>query len=216
MKVNVYVDGFNLYYGSLQSSPYKWLDLGAFCRRVLTQDQINRIRYFTAHITDCSGSHPAPVSATGRLSKRQRQQMYLRALGTVPNLTIHYGHYLAKTKRRPLVTPIPGIPRTVEIHDSEEKGSDVNLATYLLLDAFDADCEAAVVISNDSDLVLPIRKTSLRFYPVGVLNPHKYPSNELRKAASFHRQIHPSDLAASQFPPTLTDARGTITKPSTW
>jgi hypothetical protein len=34
---------------------------------------------------------------------------------------------------------------------TEEKGSDVNLATYLLLDAFKQDCEAAVVISNDSD-----------------------------------------------------------------
>jgi hypothetical protein len=33
-----------------------------------------------------------------------------------------------------------------EVWKTEEKGSDVNLACYLLLDAFDGDCEAAVII----------------------------------------------------------------------
>ena len=28
----VYVDGFNLYYGALKRTPYKWLDLGKFCQ----------------------------------------------------------------------------------------------------------------------------------------------------------------------------------------
>jgi hypothetical protein len=216
MRVNVYIDGFNLYYGCLQSSPHKWLDLDAFCHRVLPNDEINQIRYFTARITDRPGELPAPAGVYGQLNKRQRQQMYLRALGTLANVSIHYGRYLAKTKRRPLVKPIPSFPRTVEVHDSEEKGSDVNLATYLLLDAFDQACETAVVISNDSDLVLPIAIVRSRFCPVGVLNPHKHPTNEMKTTASFHRQIHRNDLAACQFPPTLTDQHGTIHKPTTW
>lgn len=48
MRVNVYVDGFNLYYGAVRETPYKWLDLGELCRLLLPQNQINRIRYFTA------------------------------------------------------------------------------------------------------------------------------------------------------------------------
>ena len=47
--------------------------------------------------------------------------------------------------------------RTVEILDTEEKGSDVNLASYLLLDGFEDAYEMAVVVSNDSDLQLPIK-----------------------------------------------------------
>jgi len=47
----------------------------------------------------------------------------------------------------------------------------VNLATYLLIDAFDNDCEQAIVISNDSDLVTPIQFARERFgIPVGIFN----------------------------------------------
>jgi len=48
---NVYVDGFNLYYGCLRGTPYKWLDLDALCRRLFPRDRINRIRYFTAIVS---------------------------------------------------------------------------------------------------------------------------------------------------------------------
>ena len=81
--------------------------------------------------------------------------MYLRALETISTLTIHYGQFRERRKFRRLVTPIPGISRTVEIWDSEEKGSDVNLASYLLIDGVDGDYEQAVVISNDADLPFP-------------------------------------------------------------
>jgi hypothetical protein len=56
---------------------------------------------------------------------------------------------------------------------TEEKGSDVNLATFLLLDAFQRDCDAAVMMSNDSDLKLPIEvaQRELRMR-IGVVNPH--------------------------------------------
>jgi hypothetical protein len=34
-KVNVYIDGFTLYYGALKGTPYKWLDLVRLCRALL-------------------------------------------------------------------------------------------------------------------------------------------------------------------------------------
>ena len=123
------------------------MDIGKLAGLLLPQHEITRIRYFTTLVTN------RPYDTT----QAQRQQAYLRALQTIPNLTIHYGHFLESTKCRPLATPPQTGPRTVEILDTEEKGSDVNLATYLLLDGFDNEYEVAVVISNDSDLQLPIR-----------------------------------------------------------
>jgi glutamine amidotransferase PdxT len=101
----------------------------------------------------------------------------------------------------------------------------VNLATYLLLDAFDQDCEAEIIISNDSDLAEPIYQVRKRFgiktvtlhplrAPVSGRKPQ--PNYKLVKAASKSVQIKEASLIASQFPPTLTDAHGTITKPVDW
>jgi hypothetical protein len=117
----------------------------------------------------------------------------------------------------PLV-PLPTTgPRTVEVMKTEEKGSDVNLATYLLLDAFDQAFDLALVISNDSDLVEPIRVVRQRFgLTVGVVNPQRNPSHALRQVASFYRPLRRGVLVSSQFPNQLTDATGTITKPADW
>src|SRR6266498_1448067 len=134
MRTNVYVDAFNLYYGCLKGTPYRWLDLAALCRRLLPNDEINRIRYFTALVSARPDDPQEP----------QRQLTYLRALRTIPNLSIHTGHYLSHSVRMRLANPPPGGPATVEVIKTEEKGSDVNLATYLLLDAFKQDCQAAL------------------------------------------------------------------------
>jgi len=86
----------------------------------------------------------------------------------------------------------------------------------MLLDAFKGDSQAAIVISNDSDLKEPIElaQTELGLV-VGVLNPH--PSNRRSYALrpTFFKQIRASALKRSQFPPTLTDVNGQISKPPT-
>ena len=207
IRTNVYTDGLNLYYRSLRSTPYRWLDVGSLARLLLPQHQIGRIRYFTAVVAN-RPANPA---------QGQRQQAYLRALQTIPDLTVHYGHLLAKTKRRPLAQQPQTGPRTVEILDTEEKGSDVNLASYLLLDGFDDEYEMAVVISNDSDLQLPIRMARTRLRKqVGVFDPCRRRSCELHSAASWNRPLRRGPLSASLFPDTLSDTQGPITKPAGW
>ena len=52
----------------------------------------------------------------------------------------------------------------------EEKGTDVNVASRLLLDVLGKQVDAAIVVSNDSDLRLPIQESRLRV-PVGTVNP---------------------------------------------
>ena len=118
IRTNVYIDGFNLYYRALRGTSYRWLDVGKLASLLLPQHDIGRIRYFTALVVNRPGDPTQP----------QRQQTYLRALQTVPNLSIHYGHFLVNTKWRPLAQHPQTGPRTVEILNAEEKGSDVTLS----------------------------------------------------------------------------------------
>jgi hypothetical protein len=210
MKTNVYVDTFNLYYGCLKHTPYRWLNILTVCNTELPTNQINRIRCFSARV---SARH-------GDLTKPERQATYFRALRTLPNLSIHLGQFLESQVRMPYVTPPAGGPNTALVKKTEEKGSDVNLASYMLLDGFRKEYDAAIVISNDSDLAEPVRmvrkELGLKVVVLLPCGPNSRPSVELRKAASRHQLIQTSTLASSQFPPTLTDANGTITKPPTW
>jgi len=74
------------------------------------------------------------------------------------------------------------------------------------------------MISNASDLLLPIEVVSKRLgLTVGVLNPNqRNPSVVLQRDANFFRPIRQGPLSGNQFPATLTDARGTFTKPTNW
>src|SRR5258705_8261960 len=102
----------------------------------------------------------------------------------------------------PYVTPPLGGPATVLVLKSEEKGSDVNLATTLLMDAFDGDFEQAVVVSNDSDLAYPIEVVRNKFgFPVVVLFPcggTRKPSYHLSKVATASPLVNAAHLAAAQ------------------
>ncbi|MDE0625078.1 MAG: hypothetical protein OXH99_01645 [Bryobacterales bacterium] len=92
MRTRVYVDGFNLYYGALRGTPFKWLNVVRLTALLLSRDwAIHRLRYFTARV-----SGKFDPGAPGR------QQVYLKALATQPEVKVHYGRFLAKTAWRPL------------------------------------------------------------------------------------------------------------------
>ena len=59
IKTSVYVDGFNLYYGAVKDTSYKWLDISRMCQLLLPKHQITRIKYFTARVSARSGD---PIS----------------------------------------------------------------------------------------------------------------------------------------------------------
>jgi hypothetical protein len=215
LKANVYIDGFNLYY-AIKFSPYKWLDLSSLCRNLLPEHTINLIRYFTAHIK------PLPHD----LDVKTRQDFYLRALKTLKDLKLHdNGEFVSWDKLMPQ-SPLAYVkgksssPNKVNVLKTEEKGSDVNLASWLLTDCFNGCFDYAVVISNDSDLATPIEIVTQQCKKqVKVINPDKliYASKKLaRVATSNFRTIHPWVYSKSQFPITLTDAMGTFNKPSSW
>ena len=111
MATIVYIEGFNLYYGALRGSPYKWLDLKALSRRLLPKDDIHLSRYFTARIT----------ARLDDPQRAQRQETYLRALRTLPAVQIHYGHFLTHAVRMPLANPPKSGARTAEVMRTEEQ-----------------------------------------------------------------------------------------------
>ena len=72
MITNFYIDAFNLYYGCLKGTPYKWLNLERFCQLHFPGNNVHRIRYCTARVKPRPSDPRQPI----------RQQTYLRALGT--------------------------------------------------------------------------------------------------------------------------------------
>ncbi len=214
MKANVYIDGFNLYFGSLKGTRFKWLDLLSMCQRLLPDREINRIRYFSARISPLPHNPEAP----------DRQDVYLRALETLPGLSTHLGRFTSRPTHLPvfpLTYPSQNSPaQTVRVLRTVEKRSDVNLATFLMLDCVDDEVDEVVVISNDSDLVLPIELSVRRFGKItGLISPqHRSQfSRSLFGTATWSiRQINRSVLAASQFPDLVQHPRGPITKPGSW
>ncbi len=204
MIATIYVDGFNLYYGALKGTPYRWLDIAKLCRIMLPRDTIHQIKYFTALV------NPRPTDP----NQLTRQQTYLRALQTIPNLEIIYGHFLTHEIMMPLASPKSGYVKVIK---TEEKGSDVNLALHLLSDGYKNTYDVAVVISNDSDLLLPIQFVKKELgKKIGVLNPQKHPSKVLTASADFVKNIRKGVLSKSLFPASLTDSQGKFTKPATW
>ena len=209
MITNFYIDGFNLYYRALKDTPFRWLDLRQLAATLFPDDEIKGVCYFTALLNQRPDNPDQPA----------RQLTYLRALGTLPGLNIYYGALRPRIKTRRLAEPIPGLPQYVRILDSEEKGTDINLATRLLVDGFSGTYEQAVVVSNDSDLASPMRYVRDELgLKMTVVNPDNsnHTHRDLVDVSTYVRRLRRSHLRRSQFPPVLADAHGRITKPAGW
>ncbi len=241
MRVGVYIDGFNLYYGARglcgRGTPgWRWLDLRALATRLIaasswTGATLGPVVYCTAAISGASNPQG-----------QRDQDTYLRALRAANAVdTIEMGRYVTRVATAPLAvagrrTPqlvtahwpvviqdatgqdVPDARFMVSVARREEKGSDVNVASHLLLDVLEHTVDAAVVMSNDSDLAYPVARTRDRV-PVGLVNPTRgYPAGALNADPStgvgghWWHQLIPDDLVASQLP----DRVGTVHRPAGW
>lgn len=215
MKTIVYIDGFNLYYRQLKQKPeYRWLNLKKLCDLVLgPQSTVIGIKYYTARVS----SKISPDSP-------RNQNLYLSALSGLPEVSMHFGNFLIGEKWAGLVQPEPNCalfkpwPEVVKIRKIEEKGSDVNLGVHLVRDAFRTQYETAVVLSNDTDLVEPIRIVTEELnLPVGLMSPVSKPAADLEKYASFVKHIRKDHLKKSQFDnPVINNDGKEIHKPKKW
>ncbi|UOE44039.1 NYN domain-containing protein [Agromyces larvae] len=243
MRVGVYIDGFNLYYGARglcgRSTPgWRWLDLRLLARGLIarqsswTDAEVDRVVYCTARISGASNQ-----------SGQRDQDVYIRALraaGSVDEVAL--GNYVTRVGTAPLATadaksrPVlahPAWPLMVQNDDGtsnsgavfmasvarrEEKGSDVNVASHLLLDVLEGRVDAAIVISNDSDLAFPVAEARKRV-PVGLVNPTKgYRAGKLGGSVAdgvgshWWYQLTADDLKSAQLPAAIDR----ITRPVGW
>lgn len=201
MKTIVYIDALNLYYGCLRKSPScKWLDLKKLISNIFPNNEIKKIKYFTANVKEKISFNSKKDLAP------QRQQIYLEALKKfIPELEIYKGHFLRHRKRLPRVDN----GKIIEVWKTEEKGSDVNLSVHLLQDCFEKLYDCAVIVTNDSDMAEAMRivkecyKKKLYLVTPGI---RIRTSKELQKYASVTRKIRKSCLQNSQLPDSIPDS----------
>ena len=208
----IYVDGFNLYYGVLKNTPYKWLDLNSLFQKLLNDSHdIQAIKYYTARISVHDDHKQAPI----------KQQIYIRALQIyIPECSIYYGHYLTHPVTLPLVHNSNTKKRQfVNVLKSEEKGSDVNLAVHLLNDAWLDKYDCAVIVSNDSDLSESMKLVKEQHKKtIGLITPsnnrNRKPTKMLRQHADFMKYIRKGVLNDSLLPNIIPGTK--IHKPKNW
>ncbi len=209
----IYIDGFNLYRRALEQRPEcRWLDVRRLCELLLPDFEVVHVRYFTAYVKFVEGEDPASPA---------RQRAYLRALATVPGVSLHFGTF--RSDRRwmavsPLELQVDGSPRTVRVRKIEEKGSDVSLAAHLVCDAMSGSVDAVFVLSNDSDFVDALRLARERAdVEIGLISPTAAPARSLLALAPDHvRHVRASSMLAAQLPERIVDDHGTVTRPKRW
>ena len=212
-KVSVFFDGYNFYYGAVKGTPYKWLDPVLLVKSMLREDnEIVSFRYFTAPVK----TYPHDTAAI------DRQKVYLQALSTNPLIKIVQGFYSKNTTWLPVYEescktckePRDGMIRVVKL---EEKRSDVNIATAMLMDAFQDKADVFVLVSGDTDFIGPVNIVRKDFNKtVIVLNPHDRKS-WLCDYASYYKDIPRELLAKCQFPDTIPYGKNrTLTRPAAW
>jgi uncharacterized LabA/DUF88 family protein len=204
-RTNVYIDGFNFYYGAVKDTPHKWLDFEKFIGFLRPGDDILRIYYFTALVTG---------------ARRARQQTFLSALSTRPRMEIVLGKFLEKNVTCRVTTCASNGSKLFKM--PEEKRTDVNIAVYMVDDAYQNACDHFVLISGDSDLVPAVQRIKQRFprKSITVYVPSKgRPGHafELRASADRARDVPLNLIPKAQLPTRVpNNAGGYYEKPDTW
>lgn len=198
-KLNLYIDGFNLYFG-LKSfgSKYKWLDVAEIGKKLCKSDQVlHEVKYFTAKI---QGNDHAAI---------KRQEIYLEALQAI-GVKVIFGKFLKKKTR---------CPKCKQTYFTfEEKESDVNLATELLVDAASNIADVYLLLSGDSDLILPMEKARDEYkrVVVPVFPPNRH-SSEIKRRMGKFIPMSEALLRKSQLPSPVIKTDGyKLYRPKQW
>ena len=210
-KVIAYIDGFNLFYGSLKGTKNKWLDIVSLCESLLKPDQeLIAVKYFSAIVS----------SSKGDASRSDKQRIYQEALQINPKLSIKLGYFSIHKTKMPLASDWVNNKITpVEVIKTEEKGSDVNLAVQMAVDAVRGDFDYAMLFSNDSDMAFSVQIAVKECCKkVGLYIDAKAIShNVLKENTCYIRKLTGSFLAKHQFPDKITTSTGRIlSKPKGW
>ncbi|HEX5341304.1 MAG TPA: antitoxin Xre/MbcA/ParS toxin-binding domain-containing protein, partial [Duganella sp.] len=227
LRTRAYVDGYNLYYGCLKGTPYKWLDLWIlFEKHILPSSTPDRsvllplgIKYFTAKILEKAAKAPDSVSSQARYHTALRKLYDGR-------IELIEGYYsLIESKASLIDVDAPQTwPRDCAqalVWKLEEKQSDVNLALQAYHDAITDAVDQVVIVTNDTDIAPALKlireHTSVQ---IGLVVPtriqERIPNTELAELAHWVRtHINEGELATAQLPRVIGGRKPTI-KPDSW
>ena len=211
----VYIDGFNLYNGIMDKgwSQYRWLDVGSLSEEICPKGyQIKLIRYFTSIVK-------------GDVGKHQRQQVYLNALKA--HLGSKYREMYGRFQLFPShckycdTSPIFCSNCGKEYSKPNEKKTDVNIATSMLIDCFENNTDAIILISGDSDFERPLDEIG-RLFPTVLREIAFPPKRRNPKLIGFCDQNFTIDIShfrnAGLLPNPVINPKNNkeYHKPSTW
>lgn len=220
MRVYIYIDGFNLYYGLYTYNPgdpawlkrevrnnikYKWLDFHALFADILPHNnEIHAIKYFTAFVNGLRDS-----------SKPIRQQAYINALRHYRDIKVILGQFKSGVVSMPYETPVDG-NKFARVIKTSEKGSDVNLAVNMVNDGWKDKYDIAVVCSNDTDLIEAIKivRADIGKKICWVTPNSIHPSKEIKPHVDYHRIISHKHLRRNQLPEKIPGSN--IVIPASW
>jgi uncharacterized LabA/DUF88 family protein len=230
LRTAIYIDGYNLYYGRLRGTQYKWLDVVALFSRITRSvephSQIIYVKFFTAPALPKFSRH-------GEKSMRA-QNDYHRALeakypGTFEKVLGSHAYEKDGTK---MPVYIEGSSfdkdKTVKVWRLVEKKTDVNLALAMYRDVNQGDLDHVVLISNDTDTE-PVVSALIEDFPklkIGIITPRgpqqhgkkaRPASSSLLNHAHWSRtHINDDELMAAQLPEQVPTKKKPARKPPHW
>lgn len=227
MKTICYVDGYNLYYGCLKNTPYKWLDIFKLFSRILNEQnpttELVELKFFTAPIKTKLASQGALAGNSQADYHRALQHLYSEKVSVIEGyFNLEEGAFLE------YLTP-PDKTKRVTVWRLEEKQTDVNIAITAYRDALKGRAEQVVFVSNDTDLepaLSAIKEDFGATISIGVIFPirervagatSRPPNNALSKHATWtRRNIRNEELAACVLNDVIPTNKKPIRKPSYW
>ena len=211
---NAYVDGFNLEKGMLDGRPeLRWLNVRKLCERLLPQNQLGTCFYFTAAKMERFQGDREPLFHEVYLPLAVREKRLVELIDPPLAPTILWERMM----RQACVRAEPQRPRAMVVH-TQEKRSDVSLASFLLRDGLSGNCQGALLLTNDGDFFHPLQILKSRGFEV-LLAPtaRRGRSAHLASVASGVLQISDSTLEEAQFLPQLHIGRGkALSRPESW
>lgn len=200
-RVIVYIDGFNFYYG-LKKAPWKkyyWLDIVKLMESFLRPNQeLVAVKYFSARPTD--------------VGKRKRQDAFFQANKENPKFKLILGKYLKKE--------IECFKCHNIIHTYEEKESDVRIATQIVADSYQHNCDLIIIVSADSDMIPALELAKEAKVNVFVyFPPHQHSSNlaTMSCGAPIQMQKYESKFKKALLPDSIKLSNGfELSIPKEW
>lgn len=230
MQTSFFIDGYNVFYGLLAGTPYKWLDLPSLLHAITHENdprsQVAEIHYFTSPVK--------PTLATRGLQSKQAQDTYVRAL-KARGVQVHWGRHRLDHRLAPrfVSRDVPASRQDqVDIWNLEEKETDVRIgiAMYRLAakqcwaPGAEDRIQQLVLVSGDTDMT-PALEAIREDFPhlrIGIILPHRKgsdrtPPGSLRNSADWMRHhIATEDLEAHQFPARVHTHKKPADKPDYW